>query len=123
MHAPLLFFRHYRMLIQYSAYLFYPDKADTSMKWFSETFTKHALISVVHLPWIRRSGPSEVFPTDFLLLNLKKWVSFTGCGLPLRQETLGEFEVPLDEVTFLLDSLPVKKRGDVVNDFKIIPFE
>lgn len=86
-------------------------------------FTKHALISVVHLPWIRRSGPSEVFPTDFLLLNLKKWVSFTGCGLPLRQETLGEFEVPLDEVTFLLDSLPVKKRGDVVNDFKIIPFE
>lgn len=58
---------------------------------------------------MRRSEPSEVLPTGFLLLNLKKRVSFTGCGLPLRQETLGEFEVPLDEVTFLLASSPVKK--------------
>jgi len=36
-------------------------------------------------------------------------VSFTGCGLPLRQETLGELELSLDEVTFLLASSPVEK--------------
>lgn len=73
----------------------------------------------MRLPCIQRSGPSDVLTRDFLLLNLKKWVSFTGCGFLMLWESLWQTEVSLEDevVTFLCASLPVE-AGDIINPFR-----